>query len=42
MGVDGLVEVQPLGSDKIYIANIQIGNPPQTLKLALDTGSSDL
>lgn len=38
----GRVEVEPLGSDEIYIADVQVGNPPQTLKLALDTGSSDL
>ncbi|KAH8694689.1 aspartic peptidase domain-containing protein [Ilyonectria robusta] len=39
---DGLVDVQPLGSDDIYIADVQIGNPPQTLKIAIDTGSADM
>ena len=28
--------------DDIYIADVKVGNPPQTLKMALDTGSSDL
>ncbi|KAK4061142.1 uncharacterized protein Triagg1_10481 [Trichoderma aggressivum f. europaeum] len=38
----GIVDVEPMGSDDIYVADVQIGSPPQTLKLALDTGSSDL
>ncbi|ETS01481.1 acid protease [Trichoderma reesei RUT C-30] len=38
----GRVDVVPMGSDDIYLADVQIGNPPQTVKLALDTGSSDL
>ena len=40
--LEGRVQVQPLGSDDIYIADVLIGNPPQVLKMALDTGSSDL
>lgn len=36
------MDVQPLGSDDIYIADVQIGNPPQTLKIAIDTGSADM
>lgn len=39
---DGRVDVHPMGSDDIYIADVQIGEPPQTVKLALDTGSADL
>ncbi|EGX88486.1 endothiapepsin precursor [Cordyceps militaris CM01] len=39
---DGLVDVHPMGNDDLYLADIQIGNPPQTVKLALDTGSSDV
>ncbi|KAK7413201.1 hypothetical protein QQX98_007925 [Neonectria punicea] len=39
---NGLVDVQPLGSDDIYIADVQVGNPPQTLKIAIDTGSADM
>ncbi|KPM38443.1 hypothetical protein AK830_g8144 [Neonectria ditissima] len=39
---DGEVDVQPLGSDDIYIADIEVGNPPQTLKIAIDTGSADM
>ncbi|VUC22787.1 unnamed protein product [Clonostachys rosea] len=39
---NGRVDVEPLGSDDIFIANIEIGNPPQAVKIALDTGSSDL
>lgn len=31
-----------MGSDDIYIADVQIGEPPQTVKMALDTGSADL
>lgn len=38
----GQVDVEPIGSDDIYVADVQVGSPPQTLKLALDTGSSDL
>ncbi|KAI5456415.1 aspartic peptidase domain-containing protein [Mariannaea sp. PMI_226] len=39
---NGLVDVKPLGSDDIYIADIQVGSPPQTLKMAIDTGSADM
>uniref|UniRef100_A0A8H7TVD8 Peptidase A1 domain-containing protein n=1 Tax=Bionectria ochroleuca TaxID=29856 RepID=A0A8H7TVD8_BIOOC len=39
---NGRVDVQPLGSDDIFIADLEIGNPPQVVKIALDTGSSDL
>ncbi|KAJ3524742.1 hypothetical protein NM208_g11938 [Fusarium decemcellulare] len=39
---DGRVDVKPLGSDDIYIADVQVGTPPQTLKIAIDTGSADL
>ncbi|KPA44729.1 endothiapepsin [Fusarium langsethiae] len=39
---DGRVDVKPLGSDEIYIADIKVGTPPQTLKIAIDTGSADL
>ncbi|KAF5568366.1 hypothetical protein FNAPI_186 [Fusarium napiforme] len=39
---DGRVDVKPLGADEIYIADVKVGNPPQTLKMALDTGSADL
>lgn len=31
-----------MGNDDLYLADIQIGNPPQTVKMALDTGSSDV
>ncbi|KAF4342001.1 aspartic ase precursor [Fusarium beomiforme] len=39
---NGHVDVKPLGADEIYIANIKVGTPPQSLKMALDTGSADL
>ena len=39
---EGRVGVEPLGKDDIYIADVKLGNPPQILKMALDTGSSDL
>ncbi|CAH0041422.1 unnamed protein product [Clonostachys solani] len=39
---NGRVDVQPLGSDDVFIADLEIGNPPQVVKIALDTGSSDL
>lgn len=39
---DGRVDVEPLGMDDIYIADVEIGEPPQLLKIAIDTGSSDL
>ncbi|KAM0345381.1 hypothetical protein ACHAPU_006543 [Fusarium lateritium] len=38
---EGLVNVHPLGNDSIYIADIQVGTPPQVLKIAMDTGSAD-
>jgi hypothetical protein len=39
---DGQVNVEPLENDAIYIADVKIGNPPQTVKIAIDTGSADL
>ncbi|KAM0555969.1 hypothetical protein ACHAPJ_005949 [Fusarium lateritium] len=39
---DGRVDVKPLGNDEIYIADVKVGTPPQTLKMAIDTGSADL
>ncbi|KAF5676307.1 hypothetical protein FHETE_2187 [Fusarium heterosporum] len=39
---EGRVNVHPLGNDSIYIADIQVGTPPQILKIAMDTGSADL
>ncbi|KAF4447712.1 hypothetical protein F53441_8790 [Fusarium austroafricanum] len=39
---DGRVDVNPLGSDMIYIADVKVGTPPQILKIAIDTGSADL
>ncbi|EXM26609.1 Aspartic peptidase A1 family [Fusarium oxysporum f. sp. vasinfectum] len=39
---DGRIDVKPLGADEIYIADVKVGTPPQTLKMALDTGSADL
>ncbi|KAF4986623.1 hypothetical protein FGRMN_10759 [Fusarium graminum] len=39
---EGGVNVHPLGNDSIYIADIQVGTPPQILKIAMDTGSADL
>ncbi|KAJ4142583.1 hypothetical protein NW754_010025 [Fusarium falciforme] len=38
---DGQVNVEPLENDAIYIADVKIGNPPQTVKIAIDTGSAD-
>ncbi|KAH7183013.1 aspartic peptidase domain-containing protein [Fusarium flagelliforme] len=38
---DGRVDVKPLGNDEIYIADVKVGTPPQTLKMAIDTGSAD-
>lgn len=40
--IAGRINVEPIGRDDIFIADIEIGNPPQVLKVALDTGSSDL
>ncbi|SPJ86844.1 related to aspartic proteinase precursor [Fusarium torulosum] len=39
---EGRVNVHPLGNDSIYIADVQVGTPPQILKIAMDTGSADL
>ncbi|RDA87897.1 putative aspartyl protease [Ophiocordyceps camponoti-leonardi (nom. inval.)] len=36
------IQVMPLIHDQIYVANIDIGTPPQRVKMALDTGSSDV
>lgn len=40
--LDGVVEVHPGPMDIIYTADVQIGEPPQIVKLAMDTGSADL
>lgn len=40
--VAGRVDVEPLGSDALFIADLEVGNPPQLLKIAVDTGSCDL
>lgn len=34
--------MKPLGSDDIYIADVEVGNPPQALKMAIDSGSADM
>jgi hypothetical protein len=39
---DGLVEIHPVGTDEIFVADITFGNPPQLLKMAFDTGSADV
>ena len=39
LGLDTLVEKAGHG---LYFVSLQIGTPPQTVELALDTGSSDL
>ncbi|RDA91678.1 putative aspartyl protease [Ophiocordyceps camponoti-saundersi (nom. inval.)] len=36
------VPVTPVAHDMIYVAKVHIGNPPQLVKMALDTGSSDV
>ncbi|KAM4059200.1 eukaryotic aspartyl protease [Hirsutella rhossiliensis] len=36
------VKVQPMAKDMAYLAEVEIGTPPQKVKLALDTGSSDV
>ncbi|PFH58589.1 hypothetical protein XA68_13467 [Ophiocordyceps unilateralis] len=36
------VQVMPLIHDQIYVADVDIGNPSQRVKMALDTGSSDV
>ncbi|PHH70495.1 hypothetical protein CDD80_5960 [Ophiocordyceps camponoti-rufipedis] len=41
-GVESMVEVKPLVHDQIYVADVEIGTPPQKVKMALDTGSSDV
>ncbi|KAM0301002.1 hypothetical protein HYE67_004713 [Fusarium culmorum] len=38
---DGRVDVKPLPNDNMFIADIKVGTPPQTLKVAIDTGSAD-
>lgn len=40
--IDGRVDVKPLPNDNMFIADIKVGTPPQTLKVAIDTGSADL
>lgn len=42
LSLDGVVEVHPGPMDIIYTANVEIGEPPQIVKLAMDTGSADL
>lgn len=39
---DRTVDVEPIGNDDLYLAEVQVGNPPQTVRMALDTGSSDV
>lgn len=42
ISIDGLINIKPIGNDDLYLADIKIGNPPQIVKMALDTGSSDV
>ncbi|POR31726.1 Aspartic protease pep1 [Tolypocladium paradoxum] len=39
---EGQVDVQPMSHDEVYVAEVEIGTPPQRVKMALDTGSSDV
>ncbi|KFA60897.1 hypothetical protein S40285_04850 [Stachybotrys chlorohalonatus IBT 40285] len=36
------VDISPVRNDNIYVIDVDVGTPPQKLKLAIDTGSSDL
>ncbi|GAO13289.1 uncharacterized protein UV8b_00749 [Ustilaginoidea virens] len=39
---EGTVYANPMINDEAYITEVEIGTPPQKLKLILDTGSSDV
>ncbi|PHH72344.1 hypothetical protein CDD82_6029 [Ophiocordyceps australis] len=38
----GGIDAEPINHDALYVAEIQLGTPPQSIKLALDTGSADV
>ncbi|KAL3960329.1 hypothetical protein ACCO45_005446 [Purpureocillium lilacinum] len=41
-GGESRVDALPLVHDKAYVAEIEVGTPPQKVKVLLDTGSSDV